>query len=122
MQTMKLTSLAYHRNGVGGEGFHAIAFTYRENGRTHRMVATVFSYDGDKYYGKVHPCTGRVAVLDADLAASGKVGRDDNNTWRGDNFEPQLRQWIAAHQFADMTNREGLARIAMADMTESDAA
>ena len=122
MTNMKLTAIAYHRNGVTGAGFYAIAFTNREGNRTHRMVATVFGADDDAHYGRVAPCNGQVAVLDADLAAAGQVGRDDKNTWRGDNYEPQLRQWIAAHQHGEMANREGLARMAMADLADEAAA
>ena len=122
MKNMHLRTIAYHRNGVGGEGFYAIAFSYREDGRSHRMVATVFGSDDDEHYGQTAPCTGRVAALDADLAAAGVVGRDGKNTWRGDNFEPQLRQWIAAYQHAAMVEREGQAPTLQADQAAEAAA
>lgn len=96
MRSMKLTAVEYHRNGVGGEGFHAVAFTFREDGAKHRMIATVFTA-GDIPDGEVGPCTGRLAVLDADLAAAGKLGRAPMNQWRSDNFEPTIRQWIAQY-------------------------
>ena len=94
MQGMKLKALAYHRNGVAGKGFWAVAFTWRSGLRKPiNMVATVFeSNEHDE--AEVHPCTGRLAVLDATLACAGHV----SDKWRGDDFEPQLRQWIAQHQ------------------------
>jgi hypothetical protein len=91
MTNMKLISLAYHRNGCFGEGFWAVAFHYKTNGRDHPMIAAVFETQ-EMAAGAVHPCTGQLAVLDAGLAATGHVGQ----RWRGDEFEPQLRQWIAA--------------------------
>ena len=78
---MKLKSVAYHRNGVAGEGFHAIAFTDKIDGVKRDMIASVFSQ---------HGC---VSVMDAVMAAAGNVERGINS-WRGDDYEPQLRQWI----------------------------
>ena len=96
MQGMKLTALAYHRNGVAGEGFWAVAFTWRSGLRKPiNMVATVFE-SNEHDAAEVHPCTGHLAVLDATLAALGLV----KARWRGDDFEPQLRQWIAQHHAA----------------------
>jgi len=100
MQGMKLKALAYHRNGVNGEGFWAVAFTWRGGlKKPLDMVATVF--ESTEHDGlEVHPCTGRLAVLDAILASRGTVSNRFNG-WRGDDFEPQLRQWIAQHQVAE---------------------
>lgn len=93
MRNMRLVKIAYHRNGLMGEGFHAVAFRYRFEGKERRMIATVFSsHEPDP--GDVHPCTGRLAVLDADYSATGLLDYPLNQ-WRGDDFEPQLRQWIA---------------------------
>ena len=109
MNGMKLTAVAHHRNGVGGEGFYAVAFSYRLDRRNHRMIATVFISDVDLPAGEVHPCTGRVAVIDADLAAAGQVGEKPLNQWRGDHFEPQLRQWIAQYEITRATALDVLA-------------
>lgn len=100
MQGMKLKTLAYHRNGVNGDGFWAVAFTWRGGlKKPLDMVATVF--ESNEHDGlEVHPCTGRLAVLDAGLASRGVVSTRFNG-WRGDDFEPQLRQWIAQHQAAE---------------------
>jgi hypothetical protein len=45
------------------------------------MVATLFSG------------TGQCAVLDANMSADGNV-RFGENSWRGDDFEDQLRIWV----------------------------
>ena len=78
-----IKSIAYHRNGVSGIGFHAITFTMREAGKPRDMVAAVF------------PERGAVAVLDTDLVSKGVVAFGDNS-WRGDWFEPDLRKAITA--------------------------
>lgn len=75
-------SVAYHRNGVAGEGFHVVTFTMRDGREGRPMVATVFATPG------------QVAVLDVGKLADGDVAFG-SNSWRGDNFEPGLRQAIA---------------------------
>lgn len=80
---MKLKSIAYHRNSVTGEPFYAIAFTDQKQD----LIATVFLF-GDE------PCPGRVAVLNADCFGIGT----NAPRYRGDHYEPQLRQWIAQEQ------------------------
>lgn len=71
-----------HRNGVGGNGFHVVLFSFRSGGQTHRMVACVFEERGN------------VAVLDIAETALGNIGFAEGNSWRGDEFESQLRDAI----------------------------
>lgn len=75
---MKIKSIAHHRNGVTGEPFYAILFTCSEikNG-----LAIVFDEPG------------HVAILDVDMLYSGDI-LFGNNSWRGDYFEPDLRNAI----------------------------
>ena len=69
--------ITYHRNGVSGNGFHLIRFTYKRDA----MVATVFDEPGN------------VAVLN--VAKLGDIADDQAaNKWRGDWFEDTLRQAI----------------------------
>ena len=118
MRNMKLIKVAYHRNGVAGEGFHVVAFRFRHDGKYRRMVATLFS-TAEPELGEVHPCNGRLAVLDADCAAAGVIERPDNQ-WRGDDFEPQLRQWIAQW---DVDRERRVAALApVTDPAEANAA
>lgn len=78
MNGMLMQDIAYHRNGIGGTGFHVILFRW-ENAN---MVAIVFQEPG------------HVAVLDSKETASGNIAFANGNSWRGDNFEPRLREWI----------------------------
>ena len=74
---IKIQTVSSHRNGVSGEGFHLVAFTFTETdqggGETTSLLATVF--DADKH----------VAVIDP---------TDLESKWRGDQFENELRDAI----------------------------
>jgi hypothetical protein len=83
--TILVEGVDYHRNGVGGNGFHVVAFRWAEDGDEPRaMLGIVF--DGQ--------C--RVAVLDREQARIGNIFMHPNDThagcnaWRGDNFQPVL--------------------------------
>lgn len=69
-------SVAYHRNGVAGEGFHLVQFK-QHDGRTRvAMLATIFE------------AKGQCAVIRPDRPWE---------CWRGDDYEPELREAIKAH-------------------------
>lgn len=38
---IKLNAQEYHRNGVGGEGFHTVAFTLTEDGASAELIAVL---------------------------------------------------------------------------------
>lgn len=83
-QNLTVTDLHYHRNGICGVGFVAAKFTFKENGRIYPAIATIFEINDE---GK---STGHCAVL---------VQENDNeigihDTWRGDHFEQDLRDFI----------------------------
>ena len=82
--------VAYHRNGMGGEGFHVVRFAWdeAESSSLRNMVGIVFEGSG------------RVAVLDADLTAMGNIAFAGGNSWRGDHFEAVLRHAIKDHDTA----------------------
>ncbi len=71
---LNIQTVTFHRNGVSGEGFHLVAFTFtaaaQEGGETTSLMATVF--EADKH----------VAVIDP---------TDIESKWRGDQFETELR-------------------------------
>lgn len=81
---MKLSDIhiAYHRNGISGEGFHVATFKMTEFGCTRNMTAVVFAGQG------------RCAVLDVDELQKGNIGFAEGNSWRGDHFEAELAQAI----------------------------
>lgn len=77
---MKLTvhQIQYHRNGVSGAPFHVLRFTDADEGD---MLGVVF--------GQPH----HVAVFHLDRLDARDVGFG-TNSWRGDKYEPHLRQAI----------------------------
>lgn len=84
---MKVTKVAYHRNGVGGIGFYVVLFENQENGdRLRYFVATIF------------PEQGAVSVLDIHETESGNIEFANGNSWRGDYYESRLRDAIHAYE------------------------
>ena len=80
---IKVTDMSYHRNGIGGNGFHVALFDYKdEDGVTHKMVGTVFDDQGS------------CAVYDVDMLKAGNIAFANGNSWRGDHFEGELRRAI----------------------------
>jgi len=77
---LKIISIAHHRNGVSGSPFDVVLFDDC-NPKRSRKVAVLFE--------EVHAC----AVLDVPLLAAGDIAFG-SNSWRGDDYEPQLRQAI----------------------------
>ena len=80
----RILQIAHHRNGVCGAPFYAIMFRDME-GR--QMLATLFDEPG--YCAVV--CVD-VETLTVDGVAMGA------NSWRGDQFEPELRAAVAAQE------------------------
>ena len=76
-----IEEVAYHRNGISGEGFHVVTFRY---GPT-PMVGVVFTG------------AGQVAVFDRALLGQGTIAFLENS-WRGDEFAAVLRDAITAYQ------------------------
>lgn len=77
--TIRIEEIAYHRNGVGGNGFSVLKFT---EGRD-RKLAIVF------------PGRGNVAVFDRALLADDAIAWTVNS-WRGDRYEHALRDALKA--------------------------
>lgn len=72
-----VTAARYHRNGCAGAGFYVIWFTFQPDGEEPRMLQ-----------GVVFDAAEHVAVTSAYL----------RETWRGDDFEPHLRAYIAGDE------------------------
>ena len=82
----KIVKIEYHRNGVSGEGFHIVNFKMRQDREYERvMIAIVFHTPH------------HIAVFDFDKL---KEGNFDwlANSWRGDDFEPELREAIRLYE------------------------
>lgn len=71
------TAIRYHRNGCFGAGFYVVWFTYMPPGEEPRLLQAV-----------VFDAAEHVAVTSANL----------RETWRGDQFEPELRAYIASEE------------------------
>lgn len=76
---LSITEIQRHRNGISGAPFHAVTFRDPENGP---MFAVVFD--------QPH----HVAVFQLDKLSAGDIVFG-SNSWRGDQFEPFLRNAIA---------------------------
>lgn len=90
MRTTDLTiqEIAHHRNGVGGAPFSVVNFVCPEAGE---MVAVVFDLEED--HDEI-TWDGRCAVLNRNMLASGIIAFGENS-WRGDQYESELREAIA---------------------------
>lgn len=80
---LKIDEVAYHRNGVCGNGFHAVLFRFKPDGerREKSFLATVFDEPGN------------CAVISLDRISVYGV-EFGPNSWRGDWFEDELRAAI----------------------------
>lgn len=87
-----IESVAYHRNGVSGEGFYVVTFQKDEDGVSTPMVGIVFDYDDWLTKpGQFRNC--EVAVLNRELVGEGDI-RFGYNSFRGDHFASDLYEAI----------------------------
>ena len=77
---IRIQAIDRHRNGVGGAPFHVVLFYDDDEGP---MLAIVFD---EKFH---------CAVLHRDKLAAGDIAFA-SNSWRGDRYEPRLRDAIPA--------------------------
>jgi hypothetical protein len=76
-----IISIARHRNGICGAPFHVVLFEDNPGPEGSRKVGIVFD--------EPHHC----AVLDIAKLAAGDIAFM-SNSWRGDVYEPHLRNAI----------------------------
>lgn len=83
---IKDVHIDYHRNGVCGNGFYVATFKWMDDDinppRERHMVATIFHDQGN------------CAVFDIDELVKDNISFANGNSWRGDHFEPELREKI----------------------------
>lgn len=87
MGNIEIIKLSYHRNGVSGYGFYVATFNYHDGVVNHHMVGIIYPDD-----------LGYCSVLDIDELKSDNIEFAGGNSWRGDNFEGELREAIEAYQ------------------------
>jgi hypothetical protein len=78
VKRIHIRSVARHRNGIGGAPFHV----------------AIFDACGGRKVGIVFEEPGHCAVLDIARLAAGDIAFG-SNSWRGDRYEPHLREAIA---------------------------
>jgi hypothetical protein len=79
---LKIINIARHRNGVCGEPFDIVLFKDR-------------GAEGSRKVGIVFAAPYHCAVLDVAKLAAGDIAFG-SNSFRGDNYEPHLRDAITA--------------------------
>jgi len=89
---LKIAEASWHRNGISGEGFHAILFDDKEHGR---MIASLF----DK--------PGYCVVYKVEELFKGNITFACGNSWRGDEYEDKLRPLLKEYQKTEGTGRMG---------------
>ena len=80
---LKIIAIAHHRNGVAGSPFDVALF--KERGR-----------QGSLKVGILFDEPAHCAILDVAKLAAGDI-EFGSNSWRGDDYEPFLRDAITAH-------------------------
>jgi hypothetical protein len=93
-----ITSVDYSRNGISGEGFYTVLFTYNgaeEYLKGEKFLAMVFGDEDPD--GPFYNCsTGVINMTDLEE----KNGNLEWNNWRGDSFDAALRygirRWVKA--------------------------
>jgi hypothetical protein len=76
---IKIVSVAFHRNGIFGNGFYTILFDEKDEGR---MVASLFSGS-----------SGYCAVYNVNKLVKGDI-KAGSNSYRGDVYESVLRPML----------------------------
>ena len=88
-----IQEIAHHRNGISGEPFAVVTFTWNDEGVARPMLGVLFANDRpERPGGFVNP---RTAVLDRDRLRVGVIAFMENS-WRGDDFDPFLRPAVNA--------------------------
>jgi hypothetical protein len=77
---LEIIETAHHRNGICGAPFHVVVF--RECGEDLSLKVAIL------FQAEAH-----CAVLDIAKLAAGDIAFG-SNSWRGDQFEPYLRQAV----------------------------
>jgi len=85
---IKIKEYSYHRNGVSGNGFYAIIFLHApdESIKEETFLATLFDEPGS------------CAVISLDRIEKCGIAFAKGNSWRGDNFENELREIIETEE------------------------
>lgn len=95
----RIEDVSWHRNGVGGVGFHAVLFRTDIEPSDERFNLLGMSFEGKpdaQFIGIVFDEPGCCAVICTDRIATHGIAFAKGNSWRGDQYEPELREAIAS--------------------------
>lgn len=90
MNKLNIQEVAYHRNGVMGEGFYAVRFGWTPEDAT----------SDEAFLGILFDQPGQCAIIGLDRVPTMGVAFARGNSWRGDHFESELRAAIANNDSA----------------------
>lgn len=99
----RIEEVAFHRNGIAGEGFYAVRFTAdiepvsRQESNIWGMPESSGQRDA-RFLAILFDGPGQCAVVCLDLMESCGVKFAGGNSWRGDQYEPELRKAIETQQ------------------------
>ena len=91
--------VSWHRNGIGGQGFYAVRFTSDIDGvsaaksKTWNIPQTEGRKDAN-FLAILFDDPGQCAVICLDLVPTCGVKFAGGNSWRGDQYEPELRKAV----------------------------
>jgi hypothetical protein len=94
-----IDEISYHRNGISGLGFYAVRFTSdieADDGAFNIYEQPDTAQPNAKFLACVFDEPGCVAVICTDRLESHGISFAKGNSWRGDRFEPELREAIKA--------------------------
>lgn len=105
--------IVYHRNGVGGEGFWAVRFLGPDDqGNENEFLGIVFE---EPRYCAILSMRHRSRAIDVDgpnftgFLSMAETDIPIGVAWRGDRYEPELREAIAQYEaevMQNLTNRK----------------
>lgn len=99
----EVLEVAWHRNGIGGRGFYAIRFTSdidpvsKADGEMWNIPETSGAKSAN-FLGILTDTPGECYVICTDLLPTCGVKFAGGNSWRGDRYEPELREAISTNE------------------------
>lgn len=87
--------LAWHRNGISGASFYVVHFKSVLNDKSYIGIS-FYDAEADEEHDN-HGCTAVLLLEDMVHLASGEISVNETSRWRGDVFEPEIRDLIRQH-------------------------
>lgn len=117
---LHLKSIAHHRNGVCGVPFHVVLFRDGKDMMLGIKFDNETDQDGNESKNEIYTAVLNVAKLEAGDIDFG------SNSYRGDEFDAQIRQWCKMYEaersaeFEKEAAREARAQQTMREFAENE--